>query len=83
LVNSTVTLGNAVEISFSIWPNPSNSMFCLRAQEGLQFMVYDAKGRTMMQEISKNHSTEIIAMPWNPGVYLISVGNSILRLVKS
>jgi len=46
-------------------------------------MVYDAKGRTMLQEISKNHSTEIIAMPWNPGVYLISVGNSILRLVKS
>jgi hypothetical protein len=81
--NSTLSQENAVENALSIWPNPSNSMFYLRAQEGLQFRVYDAQGRTMMHGISKNDITEIDARPWNPGVYLISVGNSIIRLVKS
>ena len=81
--NSTLSQENAGENAFSIWPNPSNSMFYLQAQEGLQFRVYDAQGRTMMHGISKNDITEIDARPWNPGVYLISVGNSIIRLIKS
>jgi hypothetical protein len=81
--NSTLSQENAVENALSIWPNPSNSMFYLSAKEGLEFRVYDAQGRAMMHGISKNDITEIDARSWNHGVYLLSVGNRILRLVKS
>jgi len=81
--NSTLSVENAAENGLSIWPNPSNSMFYLRAQEGLQFRVYDARGKTMMQGISKNDITEIDSGPWNPGVYLLSIGDRIIRLIKS
>lgn len=81
--NSTLSIENVEEKALSIWPNPSNSMFYLTAKEGLQFRVYDAQGRTIMQGISKNDIIEIDAKHWNPGIYLLSIGSRNIRLIKS
>lgn len=80
--NSTLSIEGITENVLNIWPNPSTSTFYLTAKEGLEFKVYDARGRTMMQGISNNEINEIDAKHWNSGVYLLNIGNRIIRLVK-
>jgi hypothetical protein len=71
-----------------VFPNPSRSIFSIKAENNLTFNVYDSKG-VLIQEGKVQSSTtfELNALTWGSGVYQLILTNGlksrkIVRLMK-
>jgi len=57
----------------SVYPNPANNSFILKAEAGSTYNIYTMNGRLISSALINNAETSIISKHWPSGIYIIEV----------
>jgi hypothetical protein len=71
--------------SYRLFPNPSSNSITVNATVNLlgkQYAVFDIKGKVITSGIVKNKVLKLDVSTLENGVYLLSVGNEVMRFLK-
>ncbi len=77
----------AANISFAIFPNPTNSSVTIHTNNtelfGKTIQLYDALGRRLQHTTLQNSEQTIDLSEYPSGVYILQIGNEVQKLVKN
>lgn len=81
------SLSAANDLMFTVYPNPSNGMFHLKAETELEILIIDALGNEIMKGNFDSGEHEINLKEYSNGIYFAKIRNSegsaIVKLIKN
>jgi PKD repeat protein len=80
---SSIKQVSGINNRFTVYPNPSNGNVTITSGSELgTFSIYNSLGQTILQMKSKNMQEQVDINKFAPGVYIIQLQNSFIKLIK-